>query len=383
MNERIVEWNYSGEADLTIGEVQISKVAKIALISLIAVLVIACGLGIYFRKYIYDYVVNPSVIVKTSEVEIEVYPEKEFNPKDYITNEAYLVDVQSDVDTNQLGTYKVVYTSKNRVRENTSELTVSVVDKTAPKITLVNNGAVQIERTSDEALNFDPMYYVLEYKDNYDTNPTIEYSTPNWSEEEQTDVKYVVYDSSGNTTSATLTIFIVDYVDPNAAADEEKLAELQKQLEEQQRQLEEQEKTIQEQKEELEKQQQTTTTPTPTQKPSGGNSDPTKSSDPTDPPSETTPKPTTKPSQSSKEPHLTASAVTVHLGADQGEVLSAIQGGVSCYGDIGTVRCDTKDIQNIQNAMNKGQTGDYTVHWTSDGGPEGQLSCTQTVHVVE
>ena len=57
----IQEWYYKGDADITIGEVHISNRARIILIILVISTVIVGGLGIYFRNYIYDYLVNPSI----------------------------------------------------------------------------------------------------------------------------------------------------------------------------------------------------------------------------------------------------------------------------------------------------------------------------------
>ena len=136
----IQEWNYAHDADLTIGETHVSKTAKILLISLIVVLIILSGLAIYFRAYIYDYIVNPSVELSESSINLEVH--SKFNPEEYITNinSGYTYEIeQNDINTDVLGEYVVTYNSKNKVRQNSIQLTVNVVDTTGPNIELTSD----------------------------------------------------------------------------------------------------------------------------------------------------------------------------------------------------------------------------------------------------
>ena len=304
LNERIVEWHYAHDADITLGELHVSKTAKILLISLICVLLVAIGLGIYFRGYIYDYIVQPSVELKENSIDLEVF--SEFNPNDYISkNSEYLQDINSNVDMSTLGIYQVVYTSKNRIKTIESVLTVNVVDTTDPELILLNDGVLIAVKNSEELQNFDPMNYIVYCHDNYDPNPQIEYTTPNpklFTEEGQVNITYSCVDSSGNQTSAVLTVVVQeDFASQiqDSEKSQEEIDKLQKQLEEQQKQLEEQQKQIDEQKKELEeKKNQPTPTPVPTTTPT----DPSKPTDPsqgtqTTDPKPTNPKPTKEPTE--------------------------------------------------------------------------------------
>ena len=388
LNERIVEWHYAHDADITLGELHVSKTAKILLISLICVLLVAIGLGIYFRGYIYDYIVQPSVELKENSIDLEVF--SEFDPNDYISkNSEYLQDINSNVDMSTLGTYQVVYTSKNRIKTIESVLTVNVVDTTDPELILLNDGVLIAVKNSEELQNFNPQDYIVYCHDNYDPNPQIEYTTPNpklFTEEGQVNITYSCVDSSGNQTSAVLTVVVQeDFASQiqDSEKSQEEIDKLQKQLEEQQKQLEEQQKQIDEQKKELEEKQKPTptpsvdpgkTTPTPTEPKQTGTSEP-KQTNTTEPTQTQTNPP------SGNQPHLTAYSATVYIGDDPEGILAILVSKIDCYGDIGPVSPSSDNIKSIQNAMNKGTEGDYTVYWSSAGGSEGQFSATQTVHV--
>ena len=304
LNERIVEWHYAHDADITLGELHVSKTAKILLISLICVLLVAIGLGIYFRGYIYDYIVQPSVELKENSIDLEVF--SEFDPNDYISkNSEYLQDINSNVDMSTLGTYQVVYTSKNRIKTIESVLTVNVVDTTDPELILLNDGVLIAVKNSEELQNFNPQDYIVYCHDNYDPNPQIEYTTPNpklFTEEGQVNITYSCVDSSGNQTSAVLTVVVQeDFASQiqDSEKSQEEIDKLQKQLEEQQKQLEEQQKQIDEQKKELEeKKNQPTPTPVPTTQPTDPSkpTNPSQGTQPTDP-KPTNPKPTKEPTE--------------------------------------------------------------------------------------
>ena len=319
MNNRVVEWHYAHDADISLGEVHISKVAKIILISLCCLLVVGIGLTIYFRNYIIDSIANPRIQLTTSEKTIEVFDD--FNALDYVADADVLnkveYEINGEVDANTVGTYVIEYISKNKAKTNSATLTVNVVDTTPPTIVLANNGAIQIVRDSDEYNNFNPLDYVLSCSDNYDENPLLSFAPTRLVADEQTSeakIDFSAVDTANNRTSATLTVFILENYESQLQNEQDaaKIEELQKQLEEQQKQLEEQQKQIDEQKKELEeKKNQPTPTPVPTTTPT----DPSKPTDSSQGTQTTEPKPTNpKPTENNKHV-LSAKTVTISLSA--------------------------------------------------------------------
>ena len=243
----IQEWYYKGDADITIGEVHISNRARIILIILVISMVIVGGLGIYFRNYIYDYLVNPSIqlaerdivnnpkaaifgsngekfdTINDNTVYLEVHTK--FNPYEYIANvssgkDLYATNTDAiatntdatntdataqqktsfsftiegaDFDVDTLGTYKVKYISKNRMHTNEETLKVIVVDTTAPIVTLKKN-VVTLVREKDLA-DFDAKVYLDKVEDNYTSKEKllISYGTVNFdkTKEEEADKESV------------------------------------------------------------------------------------------------------------------------------------------------------------------------------------------------
>ena len=265
----LVEWNYEGDADITLGEEHISNTAKIILISLCAVIVCCIGVLIYMRHSIIDFISNPDIQLTTSEINLEVL--SDFDPNSYIANSNKLdklqeYNIDNPVDNQHLGDYVVTYYSRNRVTENVTTLTVHVVDTEAPKIILLNaidneenqnTSSINLLEGSEELMNTDPANYVLAVTDNYDSseNITLDYvplteaainSAISNSGDENTatlTVDYVATDGSGNSSTATL---IINITKLNGLSEDEyqellaRQAELEAQIEEQRRQLEEQ-----------------------------------------------------------------------------------------------------------------------------------------------
>ena len=265
----LVEWNYEGDADITLGEEHISNTAKIILISLCAVIVCCIGVLIYMRHSIIDFISNPDIQLTTSEINLEVL--SDFDPNKYIANYNKLdklqeYNIDNPVDNQNLGDYVVTYYSRNRVTENVTTLTVHVVDTEAPKIILLNaidneenqnTSSINLLEGSEELMNTDPANYVLAVTDNYDSseNITLDYvplteaainSAISNSGDENTatlTVDYVATDGSGNSSTATL---IINITKLNGLSEDEyqellaRQAELEAQIEEQRRQLEEQ-----------------------------------------------------------------------------------------------------------------------------------------------
>lgn len=388
MNNRVVEWHYAHDADISLGEVHISKVAKIILISLCCLLVVGIGLTIYFRNYIIDSIANPRIQLTTSEKTIEVFDD--FNALDYVADADVLnkveYEINGEVDTNAVGTYVIEYISKNKAKTNTATLTVNVVDTTPPTIVLANNGAIQIVRDSDEYNNFNPLDYVLSCSDNYDENPLLSFAPTRLVADEQTSeakIDFSAVDTANNRTSATLTVFILENYESQLQNEQDaaKIEELQKQLEEQQKQLEEQQKQIDEQKKELEeKKNQPTPTPVPTTQPTDPSkpTNPSQGTQPTDP-KPTNPKPTNPPSGEVK---FYADDVTWSLSkdgiigtADANYLLQRAASKVHYSNPSG--EGTAWPISGYKFQPSAGST--YTITWQCTEG----LTCTQNVTITE
>ena len=121
------------------------------------------------------------------------------------------IKVDGEVDVNKVGTYKLVYTVKDKSGNVAkTEREVSVVDDAAPVI----NGAENVEvRCFDD---FDPMEGVTA-SDNRDGDLTSEIKvegTVNVKEIGTYELTYSVTDQSGNKTSKQRTITVIDNVDP-------------------------------------------------------------------------------------------------------------------------------------------------------------------------
>ena len=390
MNNRVVEWHYAHDADISLGEVHISKVAKIILISLCCLLVVGIGLTIYFRNYIIDSIANPRIQLTTSEKTIEVFDD--FNALDYVADADVLnkveYEINGEVDANTVGTYVIEYISKNKAKTNSATLTVNVVDTTPPTIVLANNGAIQIVRDSDEYNNFNPLDYVLSCSDNYDENPLLSFAPTRLVADEQTSeakIDFSAVDTANNRTSATLTVFILENYESQLQNEQDaaKIEELQKQLEEQQKQLEEQQKQIDEQKKELEeKKNQPTPTPIPTTNPT----DPSKPTNPSQGTQTTDPKPTNpKPTENNKHV-LSAKTVTISLSAIEipeeedetylkKQVYQKIANGVTHKNCDGGYNLSPSGMPGIDFQLSPGT---YTVTWSGECG-----SVEQTVIITE
>jgi len=207
----MIEWNYAGDADITIGEVHISKTSKILLILLIIGLVILGGLAIYFRAYIYDYIANPSIILTDKEIELEI--NSDFNPEEYIANstEGYTYEIiGSDIDTSKLNTYRVTYNSKNKMRSNSVELIVNVVDTTAPEIELIKDMDLLVRGKDTD--NFNPSKYIKKITDNYsdEDNIKVDYTTDIDFSKDTVQIVFTATDENDNVGTKTLNLAIFE-----------------------------------------------------------------------------------------------------------------------------------------------------------------------------
>lgn len=194
-------WQSDRKADITLGEVKISNVAKIILFVLIISLVVGTILIALNRKFVYDAIANPKVLLNTKEVTLSVNKD-DFNYKNYLINEKYpkryklIYPKNKDVNTHKIGTYKVKYKLKHFAGTSENVLVVHVKDNTAPEITLTN---LSVSITESEKSSFNAASYISSVTDNYDKNLTVDnvkVDSINWSS--STKVIYRIKDSSGN-----------------------------------------------------------------------------------------------------------------------------------------------------------------------------------------
>ncbi|MBQ8218196.1 MAG: hypothetical protein IJZ79_02730 [Bacilli bacterium] len=245
----IQEWNYAHDADITFGEVHVSKAPKIALIITIISVLIVSILGIIYRDVVRDAMANPQLVLTTTNAEIDVY--SEFNPEDYITavNAGFyeITNIQSNVNTSELGTYEVIYSSKNSVNALDQVLTVEVKDITAPVILLKTreNSNLKIDFEDDQYVaevvcgdeileNFNPGDYVDIVLDNFSNaeDISIDWSRKlDFSKAGLVTVVYSATDTSGNKGITTLNIAVVESFDADRQAYEDQIAQMEAELE--------------------------------------------------------------------------------------------------------------------------------------------------------
>ena len=211
MAKKDITWNYTGDADVTIGEEKPSKLPKILLFVIILLLCVAGVLIYHYRQYLYDKIVTPQVWLTSNEINLEVG--SDFDAESYIydktpTSEQYTVilpDIDS-VQTDKIGTYEAVYELKSDVGVKDTILTVHVVDTTAPVIKLKQTN-VTLTRDVD---TFNAKDYFDSVTDNYDTSDSITMKFQDaidWSQD-SVEVIYEATDTSGNSSTAKLEVTI-------------------------------------------------------------------------------------------------------------------------------------------------------------------------------
>ena len=129
----------------------------------------------------------------------------------------------SDVNTSDLGTHYVVYDTNDSSGNIADEVnrTVTVVDTTAPKLTLIKNGG-SVNYTLEANVSDADMSTYFEYnataEDNLDGNLTgsidIDMSDLNLSQLGDYNITYIVKDNAGHTTELNRTITVVDTTAP-------------------------------------------------------------------------------------------------------------------------------------------------------------------------
>lgn len=366
----IVSWRYAGEADVTIGETYQSKVSKVVLICVLITLVSAVTLIVMNWALVYDYIANPSIILSSKTVDIEVGTT--FDPNSYIVprsqediqNGVYVYEIQGadmvntndraklaiDPTTKIINTYEVHYISANNAKTTDQVLTVNVVDTTAPVITLTQDNAFLVKGVQTGEY-FDAQSYVESIHDNYtyDENLKNTQAEGNWNTPinaqtgfAEMEVIYTSTDEAGNVGTATLHIYIFE--------DEE----LRDQFE-------------QEQAEEAVRQGLATPTPTPSPTPT-----PTPTPEPTEPP-ETEPPETEATSSGggggTYEPENTspvtnsfkANDITYSLSNGLDALPAAVANSVVDYGGSGWCQPQFPNEQAVPG-------GSWTIYWIDSAG---------------
>ena len=206
---QVVEWNYGGKADLTIGEIKLSNKAKIALIILLVILISGSILAFLNKEIVYDFVAKPEVILTQDKVEVELG--SKFDCKDYVLGKKYpkrykiTYPDNKKVNTKKVGTYKVNYKLKTLTGTNVSTLTVKVVDKENPVITLTTS---EVTIKKEETGSFNPASYIKSVTDNCTPAKKLKVDYPkkiDW-DHSIVNIDYVVKDEAGNIGKATLKV---------------------------------------------------------------------------------------------------------------------------------------------------------------------------------
>jgi len=227
----------------------VSKAPKIALAITIISVIIVSVLCIIYRDIVRDIMANPQLVLTSNNISIDVY--SEFDPNDYITdvNSGFyeITNIQSNVDTNNLGTYEVIYSSKNSVNTLDQTMIVEVKDQTAPVILLKTreNSNLKIDFEDDQYIaevicgdaildNFNPENYIDLILDNYSNidNISIDWSHKlDFSKAGLVTVVYTATDTSGNKGITTLNIAVVESFDADRKAYEDQIAAMEAELE--------------------------------------------------------------------------------------------------------------------------------------------------------
>lgn len=419
VNSDIKVWNYKYDADITFGEVHVSKLPKIIL-TFVIIGIIVLGVTIFlFKDYIYDYANNPQLQFneKVEFLNGEYAVDYEISNSAYFKPEAYMEDAtynkannSYDVDTNNLaytyeitgdditkqtevGDYKVIYNSSNRISSESKELIVHLKDTTPPVINFELSDKVEyhvdLDKTGScqlvlikgkDTTNFDPKKYIKSVTDNYSKDDKIEIEYPSniTFNQDTIDIIYAATDEAGNTATASLKLIIKEDIDK---LEEEKQKALKAAEEEKKRRLEEEKKRKEE--EEKKKEQDSsnsddsstspkTTTNNNNQNP-GGNivTNPAV----TNPPKTTTAPPrTTTTTTTTEKPSITAKPVTVSIKEGEDAIVQKCINNVIFRGTTGSAQPYGMPGFDCQLAV-----GTYTITWKTTNG----LSCTQKLTITE
>lgn len=255
----VQSWNYAGEADLMLGEVHQSKVAKITLICVLVTLASALFLIVMNWAMFYDYIANPSILLTTDSVNLEVG--SNFDPNAYIIpqsledmqNGVYAYEItgadkvittpegikelypnlQINAENKILATYEVHYISQNKARTTDRVLTVNIVDTVAPVIKLTQDSAFLVQGVQTGEY-FNAQDYVESITDAFTVDEKIQKTVAegNWNTQlnpqtgiGQLEVIYTATDEAGNTSTVTLTVYIFENEELRDKFEQEKAEE--------------------------------------------------------------------------------------------------------------------------------------------------------------
>lgn len=193
------------------------SVLGMVLITLISTAVLV--LAVFLIK---DIVVKLHAVIELElkAYEITIRAGDSFNAADYVksvSDDEGVYIVYPNLDTKNVGIYKLDYVATNGIRNVKKTLKVFIIDGDSPVITLTNE-ELKLVRNRDEG-GFDPLVYVKEVHDNIDPDEDlyVEVNSLDWSKDEQS-LTYRVKDSAGNAGNAVLLVKIEDKAacDPNA-----------------------------------------------------------------------------------------------------------------------------------------------------------------------
>ena len=421
-------WNYKHDADITFGEVHVSKLPKIILIfTLIGIVVI--GVTIFlFKDYIYDYTNNPQLqfndkVTLRNDGKYEV--DYEISNSAYFKPEAYMEDATYDKETNtynvsddlpyeykiegddittqtEVGQYTISYLSRNRATTEQKDLIVNLKDTTPPTITfeLSENADyhVELDKTGScqltlirgkDTTNFDPRKYIKSITDNYTKD---DYFTGDDAEKDghviypknisfindTVDIIYQATDEAGNNGTASLKLIIKEDVDKIKEEQEKALKEAEaekKRLEAEKKKAEDEKKKLEEEKKKLEDSQADKTT---TQSSGNHNGNGGYSQQPaytTQQPAVTQPPATTQATTTTTEkPSIRANDVKVSIKEGEDAIVQKCINNVIFRGAAGTAQPFGMPGYDCQLAV-----GTYTITWKTNTG----LSCTQKLTITE
>ena len=421
VNSDIKVWNYKYDADITFGEVHVSKLPKIIL-TFVIIGIIVLGVTIFlFKDYIYDYANNPQLQFNEKvefldgeyAVDYEVSNSAYFKPEAYMEDATYnKADNSYDIDTNNLaytyeitgdditkqtevGDYKVIYNSSNRVSSESKELIVHLKDTTPPVINFeLSDKAeyhVDLDKTGSCQLvlikgkdtnNFDPRKYIKSVTDNYskDDKIKIDYPSNITFNQDTIDIIYAATDEADNTATVSLKLIIKEDIDK---LEEERQKALKAAEEEKKRRLEEEKKRKEEEEKKKEQDSSSsdnsstspkTTTNNNNQNP-GGNVVTTQYQVVTNPPQTTTaPPPTTTTTTTTEKPSIKANPVTVSIKEGEDAIVQKCINNVIFRGTTGSAQPYGMPGFDCQLAV-----GTYTITWKTTNG----LSCTQKLTITE
>ena len=421
VNSDIKVWNYKYDADITFGEVHVSKLPKIIL-TFVIIGIIVLGVTIFlFKDYIYDYANNPQLQFneKVEFLDGEYAVDYEVSNSAYFKPEAYMEDAtynkannSYDIDTNNLaytyeitgdditkqtevGDYKVIYNSSNRVSSESKELIVHLKDTTPPVINFeLSDKAeyhVDLDKTGScqlvlikgkDTTNFDPRKYIKSVTDNYSKEDKIkiEYPSNITFNQDTIDIIYAATDEADNTATASLKLIIKEDIDK---LEEERQKALKAAEEEKKRRLEEEKKRKEEEEKKKEQDSSSSddsstspkTTTNNNQNP-GGNVVTTQYYPAvTNPPQTTTaPPPTTTTTTTTEKPSIKANPVTVSIKEGEDAIVQKCINNVIFRGTTGSAQPYGMPGFDCQLAV-----GTYTITWKTTNG----LSCTQKLTITE